>query len=779
MSVTPSSHPSIESAFPALIESSNDAICFLDAKGTILGINSLFAARFGKHAQECLDANVFDLISDVLHLPEVAVQRKEQCAKVLRTGQQVRFEDRRGEAITNISISPVRSADGDVMQLLVIIQDVTLYKHLEKASFRKESRLKLALKLARSGLWEWDLITNENTWSDELWILYGLEMNVEAPSFNLWSSTIHPDDREMAIRTALTSIKNETELNLEYRVIHPDGSVHWLMSRGAPLRDERDMVCRYIGMVVDITVRKQIEDELNENRKWMDFALEKSHIGVWNINLRDRTAKRTPEHARIFGYGSENAEWSLNLFLGHILPEDRGDVEILVSNSIQSEQDYAFECRISRLDGEVRWISAKGAFQFDRDGRATHVLGIVEDISERKRDEEEREKLQGQLLHSQKMELVGQLAGGIAHDFNNHLTTILGNIEFVIDEIDGAQPATEYVTYIRQAAQRSAELTKQLLAFARKQTIVPRLLDLNLEIEVLLPMLTRLTDRRIQFDWHPAEGKAFIAIDPSQVDQILTNLCVNAKDAIAGAGRITIATDIVRMTNGSSGEEQACRESGYAVSLSVTDTGSGMAQHVVSHIFEPFYTTKEVGKGTGLGLSTVYGIVQQNKGSITCSTELGQGTTFTIIFPLVQMEAEVRSVSAADPTRSTGKKTILLVIEEEALRSLMKSILENNDFKVVEAGDAEQALRNAAEYPFKIDLLLTDVSLPILNGVDLSHRLHADYPEMETLFMSGFSVCAIDSSPAKGGRCNIIAKPFTIRELIDAVDRSLCMTIRA
>jgi len=401
-------------------------------------------------------------------------------------------------------------------------------------------------------------------------------------------------------------------------------------------------------------------------------------------------------------------------------------------------------------------------------------MGIVEDINERKHAEEEQEKMQAQLLHSQKMELVGQLAGGIAHDFNNHLTAILGNVELAMQEVDASHPVAEYVSYIRQSAVRSAELTKQLLAFARKQKAVPKVLDLNAEIEELLPILRRLIDARIQIDWGSGGEKAFLSIDPSQLDQVLTNLCVNAQDAISGKGKITIATAIVQRKKGIVSEELPSVNSGCLVSLSVSDTGCGIDKQVVPHIFEPFFTTKDIGKGTGLGLSTVYGIVKQNKGSIECKTKKGHGTTFTVFFPLEEVERDVRPGSNADACCITGQKTVLLVDDEDTVLNLVKGILEKNDFRVITASDAETALEAAAQYQSQIDLLLTDIRLPKKNGVELIRQLQAEYPDLKTLLMSGYAECANDRDLLTDGRCTFISKPFTIRELLDAVSNALC-----
>jgi CheY-like chemotaxis protein len=340
----------------------------------------------------------------------------------------------------------------------------------------------------------------------------------------------------------------------------------------------------------------------------------------------------------------------------------------------------------------------------------------------------------------------------------------------------------EYIRYIRQAATRSAELTKQLLAFARKQKAVPKVLDLNKEVVELLPMLRRLIDGRIQIDWRPGTLKALLSIDPSQLDQILTNLCVNAQDAISGQGKITIATGLAHGEKGKEAEEHLPDAPGYLVSLSVSDTGSGIDKQVVPHIFEPFFTTKEIGKGTGLGLSTVYGIVKQNKGSIECKTETGQGTTFTVFFPLEQKDREERSVSSADAFNNTAQNTIhtiLLVDDEDAVLNLVQGILEKKGFRIIAASDAETAFEIVAESPFQIDLLLTDIRLPKMNGVELSRQLQAGYPDLKTLFMSGYAACANDRDLLIDSRCKFISKPFTIRDLLDSVYMSLGLAIQS
>jgi len=759
----------------SLLDSLPDATSLIDPSGRIVTINSIFAERLGKKTLECIGCNIFELIASFV-MPVGVHFRKERCAEVFRTGKRFVFEEKRGDQHLNIILSPVKSPTGEIAHLLVIIQDITEKQHIQEVAVKEKIQTGLALKLAHTGIWEADLKTGENIWSESIWKLYGLSRDHEKASTELWNSTVHPDDREAALHIIESAVKQEVDINIEYRVQHLDGSVHWLMVRGIPLRDKSARVDRYIGIVVDITDRKHAETELAKFQRHMDFALEKSHVGVWDLNLNAPAVKRTLEHARIFGYEKNVSGWTLEQFLDHIVPDDRDAIEALIRSSIKNHQNYEFECRITTTHGEVRWIMATGAFYVDKSSDESHVLGIVLDITERKRSEQEREQLQAELLHSQKLEVIGQLAGGVAHDFNNHLTAILGYIELAIDEMDEKHPAAKYLKTIQRSALRSAELTNKLLVFARKQPIHPKVIDLNREIEEILPILGPLIRREIEIEWSPVDHQALITIDPSQIDQILTNLCVNARDAITGTGKISIRTDIVKIKKPECATEHITQIPGHYVTLSVTDTGCGIDMETLPHIFEPFFTTKKVGKGTGLGLSTVYGIVKQNKGYINCKSEKGTGTTFSVWLHQYETSRDTGLIQNHEQLKQAEKKTILLVEDEKGVLNLIKKILETSDFKVFTASDAEQALEIAARNPYQINLLLTDVRLPKMNGVELSKRLHAAYPNIKTLFMSGYADLK-EGIAENGQKFTLIAKPFTFKDLLDSVNKALSMEI--
>jgi CheY-like chemotaxis protein len=362
------------------------------------------------------------------------------------------------------------------------------------------------------------------------------------------------------------------------------------------------------------------------------------------------------------------------------------------------------------------------------------------------------------------MELVGQLAGGVAHDFNNMLHIIIGHAEMALLKTDPSQPLFADLEQIRKSAYQSADLTRQLLAFARKQTILPKVLDLNETVARMLKMLQRLIGEDISLIWRPAAKLWQVEVDPSQIDQILANLCVNARDAISDVGKITIESVNITL------DEVYCTHhpgfvTGEYVRLTVNDDGCGMDKETLSHIFEPFFTTKGVGEGTGLGLATVFGAVKQNNCFIDASSELGAGTTFTIYLPrYVGNAGEARTEVAARPVLH-GQETILLVEDEPGILFVSKQILEMLGYTVLAANAPDEAIHLAREYAGEIHLLLTDVIMPKMNGRELAKNLLSTYPHMKLLFMSGYTADVISQQCLllEGGY--FIQKPISMQGL--------------
>ena len=393
------------------------------------------------------------------------------------------------------------------------------------------------------------------------------------------------------------------------------------------------------------------------------------------------------------------------------------------------------------------------------------------DVSQRKKTEADKFALEEELHQAQKMESVGRLAGGVAHDFNNMLSVILGQANLALMDLEPGHPLYVNVEEIRKAAERSANLTRQLLAFARKQTIEPKVMNLNESVTGMLSILKKLVGEDIRLNWLPEANLWPVKIDPSQVDQILANLCANARDSINNVGQITIET-----RNMVADEEFSAQNAGFVpgeyVQLVVTDSGSGMDKELIGHIFEPFFTTKAVGKGTGLGLATVFGAVQQNHGVIQVYSEPGMGTMFTIYLPRAKEEGGA-AVQESGLSAVHGHETILLVEDEPQVLNMTGMILMRHGYSIIPANSPEEAIRLAEEHSGDITLLMTDVIMPGMSGWELSNKLKSRYPQLKRLFMSGYTSNAMNNQGMIEEGVNFIQKPFTMAELAAKVRKVL------
>ena len=438
--------------------------------------------------------------------------------------------------------------------------------------------------------------------------------------------------------------------------------------------DGKEYSCAYVR---DLTDHKQAERAVRKNEERLRQAVRVSSIGIFDHDHLTDVIYWSPQQREIHGWGPDEPI-SLQTFLELVYPEDLESIETSVRRAHDPTSDgfWDVEHRIIRRDGNVRWLTARSQTFFDGTGserRPIRTVGALRDITEEKQSEEEREKLQAQLIQAQKMESVGRLAGGVAHDFNNMLTVILGHTDLALHRLDPDSPLRADLQQIETAAQRSADLTRRLLAFARKQTIVPKVLDLNDTMEGMLEMLRRLIGEDIDMVWAPSSGLWPVKIDPAQVNQILANLFINARDAIVDEGKVTIETENVEIDEAYCSGHPGFIPGRFAM-LAVSDDGRGMDEETHAHIFEPFFTTKGGGKGTGLGMATVYGIVKQNEGFINVYSEECEGTTIKIYLP--RYAAETVPVSAEDLVQPAegGTETILLVEDDPMVLELNKTL---------------------------------------------------------------------------------------------------------
>jgi PAS domain S-box-containing protein len=508
----------------------------------------------------------------------------------------------------------------------------------------------------------------------------------------------------------------------------------------------------------DATERKHIEEELRASeRKYRDIFT-CAPVGLYQ-SLRDGTIIAANDVlAEILGYAS--ADDLLKVKLGSGVYFNEHEREKLIAGYEDSGKANDHEVRWKRQDGSPIWVELTAHAIKGADGATEYFEGFVRDTTERKRVEEALRASEAQLRQSQKLEAVGQLAGGVAHDFNNLLTAISGYSDLLLQRLPADSPFRAHVTEIKKAGDRAANLTRQLLAFSRKQILEPKVLDLNALITNLEKMLRRLIGEDIDLITIAEPGLGQVKADPGQMEQIVTNLIVNARDAMPTGGKLTVQTTNVVLTEDYAQTHHPVVPGSYVL-LAISDTGTGMDAETRQRVFEPFFTTKSAGKGTGLGLSTAYGIVKQSGGYIWAYSEPGQGSTFEVYLPRINAAREAEAAELSAQPLARGTETLLLVEDEEQVRQIAEEILRSAGYEVLVAANGDQALEIAQQRNGKIDLTLTDVVMPRMSGPELISRLSPLRQQMKVLYMSGYTDDAIIRHGLLDKTIEFIQKPFT------------------
>lgn len=516
----------------------------------------------------------------------------------------------------------------------------------------------------------------------------------------------------------------------------------------------------------EINFRMQSEEALRKSEASLQLAQRAAKMGSWTWYIKGNQVECSKEMFQIFGVDQASFSGDIAEAISRALhPDDRHIAEQAYWSVIRDGKPIPAEFRILWPDVTEHFIWAEaGDSTLDEDGNLISLSGYAQDITERKKAQVENHNLECQLQQAQKMESIGRLAGGVAHDFNNMLTVINGYSHLGLMESEQSSPLASYFEQIRKTSERSADLTRQLLAFARKQTIAPKILELNETVAGMLKMLQRLIGEEVKLSWQPDAKLWPVKMDPSQIDQLLANLCVNARDAINTVGKISIET------GNSTINENFCSTHieavpGEYVRITVSDNGHGMDKETLSHIFEPFFTTKRVGEGTGLGLATIYGIVKQNNGFINVYSEPGLGTTFTIFIPRYGGMASQDQTEKMSDELPQGHETILVVEDEPAILNMTKMILEKQGYSVLGADTPKEAIRLARDYGGEVHLLLTDVVMPEMSGRDLANVLVPLHQGMKLLFMSGYTADIISNHGVLDELVNFIQKPFSVPDI--------------
>lgn len=515
----------------------------------------------------------------------------------------------------------------------------------------------------------------------------------------------------------------------------------------------------------EIRERKKVEKNLREREQLLNEMGSLARIGGWVHDLVENRATWTKEIYKIIEIDDSTVPPGPNEHLNYYPPRDREMLARAYDLSMETGEKFDIKLQCHTASDRLLWVHAVGRPEY-ANGECIKMKGIFQDITKQK-------EIETQLLQAQKMEAVGRLAGGVAHDFNNMLSIILGNAEILLEDMPPTDPLTDNVKEIHKATKRSANLTRQLLAFARKQAIAPRILDINQVLEEMLKMLQRLIGEDIELSWIPGQGIWPVRMDPSQVDQLLANLCLNARDAIEDIGRVTIETDNV-VFNADYCRDHMGFHPGEFVMIVVSDNGAGMDKETRENLFEPFFTTKSIGRGSGLGLATVFGIVKQNKGFINVYSEPGKGSTFKLYLP-----ASGKSMPPEPPKNmpfspQSGDETVLLVEDEPPILKIAQKILEQLGYTVLATHSPDEALKMAGMWGKNtIHLLITDVIMPGMNGRELSERLCRLHPDMKCIFMSGYTANVIARHGVLDKGVHFINKPFSRQDLAQSVREAL------
>ncbi|GLC25228.1 PAS domain-containing protein [Roseisolibacter agri] len=657
-----------------------------------------------------------------------------------------------------------RDGAGRPLRVVGTCTDVSARKLREAMLIERTRQLELAVRAGGLGTWKWDIASDVISFSASYSPVFGPRAAERVPHLEAFLGTIHPDDRAHVRGAIGDALAGRAEYDVTCRVLQADGSVRWLADRGDVIRDAAGAPVAMIGVARDVTEERVQADLMRASEARLRLALEAARMGTWEWDADARVASYSDTVGPLLG---QPAGWtpSPDELLDLVPVDEQERVRTAMFELPAGGGPSVTEFRVSLREGGSRHLEAHAVARHD--GGHTRVVGALSDVTDRVRLEE-------QLRQAQKMEAVGQLAGGVAHDFNNLLTVIGGNLSFVRADLPPDHAAQADLAEIARASDRARTLVRQLLAFSRKQVLSPRALDLNEVVRGAEKLLRRVIGEEIVLETALGRDVGIVLADAGQLDQVLLNLAVNARDAMLTAqhghagsgGTLTLETGTVTL-DARTAPAWAPLAPGRYVRLIVRDTGHGMDQTTRAHAFEPFFTTKPVGAGTGLGLATVYGIVAQSGGTVRLDSAPGQGTTVTILLP--EVEAMPREGDTGSwPVPTPGQQGIVLLVEDEAaVRATARRIMERHGYAVLEARHGADALMLWQTHGREVTAVVTDLRMPEMGGRELASVLREDRPDLPLVLVTGYADQPLVAHLGRGTA--YVEKPFTGDALLAAL----------
>jgi PAS domain S-box-containing protein len=733
-------------------------------------------SALGQRGRECW-AEIWDIIGPQIEQVMSgggATWHENQLVPVTRHG---RLE----QVYWTYGYSPI-DEDDRVGGVLVVCRDVTR-DYLAAAVLReREAELARVQQIGRIGGLEVDLRTGfRNRRSPEYLLIHGLPPEAANESHEDWVRRVHPEDREATEKRFRDAVAGEVrDYNVQYRIVRPsDGETRWISVRSTIERDGQGRAIRLVGAHTDVTEQVMAEQALRQSEE--RYRRLADQLAGLSATLAQRVAEKTRERDRIWNVSQDllvvadrggvwrtvNPAWTRTLgwseaellnrtsdWLEH--PDDGGLTRAQFKKLGTGGTTVRFESRFRHKDGSYRWLSWTGVS--DRDAN----YAVARDVTAEKAAAERLKAAEEALLHSQKMEAVGQLTGGIAHDFNNLLTGIVGSLDLLQTRLDQGRTdnVARYINAAMTSANRAAALTHRLLAFARRQPLIPKSVDANQLVVSLEDLLRRTIGETIDLNIVAANDLWLTLCDPNQLESALLNLAINARDAMPGGGKLTLSTANVRL-DGVTADSPALSPGDY-ICIGVTDTGTGMSAEVAARAFDPFFTTKPIGQGTGLGLSMIYGFARQSNGHVTIDSKLGRGTSVKLYLPRHHGEIASQHASAIGAAEHgvTGE-TVLVVEDEPVVRAVILEMLGDQGYRTLEAVDGPSGLR-ILRNPQRVDLLVTDVGLPGMNGRQLADQARETRPDLKILFITGYAESVAMSDGFLQPGMEMITKPFDL-----------------